>query len=84
MARVTVEMMGKPGCHLCDDARAVLRSVLDDFPETEFVEHNILDDAEMFETMKDDIPIVIVNGRRHATWRVDAKEFRTAVEMELL
>jgi glutaredoxin len=84
MARVTVEMMGKPGCHLCDDARAIVRTVLDDFPETEFVEHNILDDAEMFETMKDDIPIVVVNGRRHATWRVDAKEFRAAVEKELL
>lgn len=84
MARVTVEMMGKPGCHLCDDARAIVSTVLDDFPETEFVEHNILDDAEMFETMKDDIPIVVVNGRRHATWRVDAKEFRAAVEMELL
>ena len=84
MARVTVEMMGKPGCHLCDDARAIVRTVLDDFPETEFVEHNILDDAEMFETMKDDIPIVVVNGRRHATWRVDAKEFRAAVERELL
>ena len=84
MARVTVEMMGKPGCHLCDDARAIVRTVLDDFPETEFVEHNILDDAEMFETMKDDIPIVVVNGRRHATWRVDAKEFRAALEKELL
>jgi glutaredoxin len=84
MARVTVEMMGKPGCHLCDDARAVLRSVLDDFPETEFVEHNILDDAEMFETMKNDIPVIVVNGRRHAMWRVDANEFRTAIEMELL
>jgi hypothetical protein len=84
MARVTVEMMGKPGCHLCDDARAIVSTVLDDFPETEFVEHNILDDAEMFETMKDDIPIVVVNGRRHATWRVDAKEFRAAVEKELL
>jgi hypothetical protein len=38
----------------------------------------------MFETMKDDIPIVVVNGRRHSTWRVDANEFRTAVEKELL
>jgi len=84
MARVTVEMMGKPGCHLCDDARAILSTVLDDFPETEFVEHNILDDAEMFETMKNDIPVVVINGRRHATWRVDASEFRAAIEKELL
>lgn len=84
MARVTVEMMGKPGCHLCDDARAIVSSVLDDFPETEFVEHNILDDAELFETLKNDIPVVVVNGRRHAKWRVDANEFRAAIEKELL
>jgi glutaredoxin len=83
MARVTVEMMGKPGCHLCDDARAIVSSVLDDFPETEFVEHNILDDAEMFETMKNDIPVIVVNGRLHATWRVDANDFRAAIEKEL-
>jgi glutaredoxin len=84
MARVTVEMMGKPGCHLCDDARLILSTVLDDFPETEFVEHNILDDAEFFETLKNDIPVVVINGRRHATWRVDANEFRAAIEKELL
>jgi len=84
MARVTVEMMGKPGCHLCDDARAIMNSVLDEFPETEFVEHNILDDAEMFETMKNEIPVIVVNGRRHATWRVDAGDFRAALEKELL
>ena len=83
MARVTVEMMGKPGCHLCDDARAIVSTVLDDFPKTEFVEHNILDDAEMFETMKNDIPVIVVNGRLHATWRVDANDFRAAIEKEL-
>ena len=83
MARVTVEMMGKPGCHLCDDARSIVSSVLDDFPETEFVEHNNLDDAEMFETLKKEIPVVVVNGRWHATWHVDANEFRAAIEKEL-
>ena len=84
MVRVTVEMMGKPGCHLCDDARVIVRTVLDDFPETKFVEHNILEHVEMFETMKNDIPVIVVNGRRHATWRVDANEFRAAIRKELL
>ncbi len=83
MARVTVEMMGKPGCHLCDDARAIVNDVLDDFPETEFVEHNILDDAEMFETMKNDIPVIVINGQRHATWRIDEADFRAALTKEL-
>lgn len=83
MARVTVEMMGKPGCHLCDDARVIVRTVLDEFPETEFVEHNILDDAELFETLKNDIPVVLINGQRHATWRVDADAFRAALKEEI-
>jgi hypothetical protein len=38
----------------------------------------------MFETLKNDIPVVLINGRPHSTWRVDENEFRTAVEKELL
>ncbi len=83
MARLTIDMMGKPGCHLCDDARVVVKDVLDDFPETEFVEHNILDDVEMFENFKNDIPVLLINGQRHAVWRVDANELRAAIEKVL-
>lgn len=83
MSRVTVEMMAKPGCHLCDDARAIVMTVLDDFPEAEFIEHNILDDAEMFESLKNDIPVIVVNGRRHAQWRVDEDSLRAALTKEV-
>jgi glutaredoxin len=83
MSRVSVEMMAKPGCHLCDDARAIVMTVLDDFPEAEFIEHNILDDAEMFESLKNDIPVIVVNGRRHAQWRVDEDSLRAALTKEV-
>lgn len=83
MAGLTVELMGKPGCHLCDDARAIVSSVLQDFPQAELVEHNILDDAEMFENLKDDIPVVLINGERHAHWRVNEESFRSALTKEL-
>ena len=83
MASVTVELMGKPGCHLCDDARLVVRSVLEEFPGVDFAERNILEDAELFETMKNDIPVVLINGQRHSTWRVDADALRQAVTEEL-
>lgn len=79
MARVTVELFGKPGCHLCDDARAVIDSVLTSTADVELVERNILEDAEWFETMKNEIPVVTINGVRHAQWRVDAEEFRQAL-----
>jgi glutaredoxin len=83
MASVTVELMGKPGCHLCDDARVIVRGVLEEFPGVDLVERNILEDAEMFETMKNDIPVVLINGQRHSTWRVDADALRQAVTEEL-
>ena len=83
MAPVTVELMGKPGCHLCDDARVIVNAVLDEFAGVDFLERNILEDAEMFETMKNDIPVVLINGRRHSTWRVDADALRSAVSKEL-
>jgi glutaredoxin len=83
MASVTVELMGKPGCHLCDDARVIVRGVLEEFPGVDFAERNILEDAELFETMKNDIPVVLINGQRHSTWRVDADALRQAVTEEL-
>ncbi|MDP4586393.1 MAG: glutaredoxin family protein [Microbacteriaceae bacterium] len=83
MARLTVELMGKPGCHLCDDARVIVRSVLQDFPRAELVEHNILDDVEMFENFKNEIPVVLINGQRHSQWRVDEDSFRSALTKEL-
>lgn len=79
MARVTVELFGKPGCHLCDDARAVIDSVLAGNPDIDVVERNILDDVEWFESMKNDIPVVAINGIRHAQWRVDEADFRLAI-----
>lgn len=79
MADVTVELFGKPGCHLCDDARIVIDGVLADFPDATLVTRNILDDAEWFETMKNDIPVVTINSVRHSNWTVDEKAFRAAL-----
>jgi hypothetical protein len=80
MSQVTVELFGKPGCHLCDDARVIIDRVLADFPTATLVERNILDDVEWFEAMKNDIPVVTINTARHALWRVDETEFRVALK----
>ncbi len=80
MADVTVEVFGKPGCHLCDDATSVIARVVEDFPAARVVERNILDDAEWFDSMKDDIPVIVINGERHARWRVDENALRSALK----
>ncbi len=76
-------LVGKPGCHLCDDAREVIRSVIAELPAGEpsvtVVEQNILDDAALHERYVEEIPVVLIGGRVHTYWRVDPARLRTAL-----
>ena len=60
MASTTLTLIGKPGCHLCDDARAVVTSVLADFSSVALEEFSILDDPALYEKYVEDIPVLLV------------------------
>jgi glutaredoxin len=72
-------LLGKPDCHLCDDARAVVEGVLADHPDVEFEERSILDDPELLEAYVEEIPVVLIDDRVHTIWRVDEVRLRTAL-----
>jgi len=74
-----VTLLGKPGCHLCDEARAVLESVLADHPEVAFEEKSILDDPALLDAYVEEIPVVLIDDRVHTIWRVDEARLRTAL-----
>jgi hypothetical protein len=80
---VELTLVGKPGCHLCDDAREVIRSVIAELPAGEpavtVVEQNILEDAALHERYVEEIPVVLIGGRVHTYWRVDPARLRTAL-----
>ena len=78
-ARVT--LYGKPGCHLCDDARVVVAAVCDELGE-QFEEVDITagPDADRLQReYGEEIPVTLVDGRRHDFWRVDADRLRSAL-----
>ena len=75
-ARVTI--YGKPGCHLCDAARAVVERVCADLGES-FEEVSVLDDPALLEQYGEEIPVTLVDGRRHDFWRVDEARLRAAL-----
>jgi glutaredoxin len=75
-ARVT--LYTKPGCHLCDDARAVIEAVCADLGES-FDEVDITGSAELMTRYGEEIPVTFVDGRQHDYWRVDATRLRTAL-----
>ena len=75
-ARVT--LYSKPGCHLCEDARAVVERVCADLGES-YEEISILDDPALAERYGEEIPVTLVDGRQHDFWRVSEERLRAAL-----
>jgi hypothetical protein len=80
-----ITLIGKPGCHLCDDARDAIGAVIGSFaaapdaPEITVEELSILDDPELNRQYWEEIPVVLVDGRKHTFWRVDQDRLHTAI-----
>jgi hypothetical protein len=74
-----VLLLGKPGCHLCDDARAIVAEVLAEFPAVGFAEKSILDDPDLMDAYAEEIPVVLIDGKVHTIWRVDPARLRKAL-----
>jgi glutaredoxin len=73
-----VTLYGKPGCHLCDDARAVVQAVCAELG-VGWTEIDITGDPELFRAYGEQIPVTLVDGRQHDFWRVDAGRLRRAL-----
>lgn len=62
-------LYGRPGCHLCIDARLVVQSVLEDrasrgLPVPSVVERNIETDEAWHQAYLERIPVLELDGRR--------------------
>lgn len=73
-----VTLVSRPGCHLCDDARAVIAAVTAELGET-FVEVDLRSDPELLERYAEMIPVTFVDGVQHDYWRVSAYRLRSAL-----
>ncbi|HMJ01549.1 MAG TPA: glutaredoxin family protein [Conexibacter sp.] len=70
-----VVLYGKPGCHLCDEARVVLERVRAEVPFA-LVERDIeLDDA-LHRAYLERIPVIALDGEELFDFFVDAAELR--------
>ncbi|MEN8655818.1 glutaredoxin family protein [Streptomyces sp. 21So2-11] len=73
-----VTLVGKPGCHLCDDARAVVAAVCEEVGAA-WEEKDITRDEELYRAYWEQVPVVLVDGEQHTFWRVDAARLRKAL-----
>ncbi|MEV6410672.1 glutaredoxin family protein [Kribbella sp. NPDC051718] len=73
-----VTLYGKPGCHLCDDARVIVAQVCAELGVT-WSEIDITQDEQLFKEYGEQIPVTFVDGRQHDFWRVDPVRLKRAL-----
>ena len=73
-----VSIIGKPDCHLCEDARVSVMAVCAEFG-IECQERSILDDPVLYDEYWEKIPVILIDGRVHDYWRVDPQRLRRAL-----
>ncbi|WP_153456507.1 glutaredoxin family protein [Streptomyces smaragdinus] len=74
----TVTLIGRSGCHLCDEARTVVGQVCGELGAS-WEEKDIDHDAELHRQYWEQIPVVLVDGAQHTFWRVDPERLRRAL-----
>ena len=77
----TVTLYGRPGCHLCDDAREALVRIAGDHP-FRLVEVDIERDRDLLKRYLERIPVVALDGEELSDHFVDEEALvrRLAVE----
>jgi glutaredoxin len=74
-----VTLYTRPGCHLCEDAKAAIRPLLREFGAA-LREINIENDPVLEERYGWEIPVVFIGPRKAAKHRVDAEQFRRQLQ----
>ncbi|MCB7138198.1 glutaredoxin family protein [Cellulosimicrobium marinum] len=76
-----VLLFGRAGCHLCDDARAVVEAVCGDagvaWAEVDVDAPGT--DPAVRDAYSEYVPVVTVGGVQQGFWRVDARRLARAV-----
>jgi glutaredoxin len=75
-ARIT--FYTRPGCHLCEDAQAVIERVCAEVG-TSYDAVDITTSPELMRTYGEQIPVTFVDGKQHDFWRVDEARLRRAL-----
>ena len=73
-----VQLLTRPGCHLCDDARAAVLTATRAVG-TDFTELNVDEDRELRAEYGDMVPVVLLDGVTHGYFTIDAATLQLAL-----
>jgi hypothetical protein len=73
-----ITLLTRPGCHLCDDARAVIERVAAELGVS-WTERDITRSEGDLRDYGDMIPVTLIDGVQHDFWRVSEQRLRAAL-----
>jgi len=81
MAPLAFALYTRPGCHLCDEMKEVVRPVAREHGAA-IEEIDISNDPALEAEFGLEIPVLFVNGRKAFKYRVNARELRRRLQAE--
>ena len=78
-AALQITLIGRQGCHLCEEAQNILAGVIARFAaENPLIEYDIDDvdvdsDLELRDKYSDEVPVLLINDQQVAFLRFDAE-----------
>jgi glutaredoxin len=77
--RLVVTLYAREGCHLCEEAKAVMLPLIER-EGAELREVDIDDDADLRAVYNESVPVIFVGAEFFARYRVDTQKFAEALE----
>jgi thiol-disulfide isomerase/thioredoxin len=82
-APLQLELYTRPGCHLCDDLRAICERLGEEFP-LRLTEVNIDSDPALRARYDLEIPVLWIDGRKAVKYRATEGALRRILQRRLL
>lgn len=75
-----VAILSKPGCHLCDDMKTLVRRVIAGREELSLEEIDISGDPALNALYELEIPVLMIDGRKAAKYRITEAELQRKLD----
>ena len=72
----------KPGCHLCDEMKAVVTRVAAGRPDISIDEIDVSRDPHLADQYGLEIPVLMIDGRKAAKYRVSADGLKRMLDAD--
>ena len=79
MSAPVVTLYGRPGCHLCDEARTAIMELLAELDEVALHEVDIETDDRLLAAYLERIPVVELDGREISELEFDSAQLSAAL-----